>query len=124
MDPRSEVLLRQPDYFQGEVLLVGLPPDDVLGRLPNAHGWCWHAGDQAALEARFAGRSHFGVEAPQQSFEAAVVFLPKSKDLADYILNAVASRLAGREPAGHAEVIPGAPPPALRHTVHDTQERP
>ena len=33
------------------------------------------------------------------------------------------ARLAGREPAGHAEVIPG-PRPALRHTVHDTQERP
>ena len=50
MDPRSEVLLRQAELFQGAVLLAGLPADDLLGRLPDAHGWCWHAGDQAALE--------------------------------------------------------------------------
>ena len=93
MDPRSEVLLRQPDYFQGEVLLVGLPPDDVLGRLPNANGWCWHAGDQAALEARFAGRVHFGVDVPARAFDTAVVYLPKSKELSDYVLKAVAARL-------------------------------
>ena len=61
MDPRSEVLLRQAELFQGSVLLAGLPADDLLGRLPDAHGWCWHAGDQAALDARFAERSHFGV---------------------------------------------------------------
>ncbi|NMY76252.1 class I SAM-dependent methyltransferase [Pseudomonas sp. WS 5071] len=93
MDPRSEVLLRQPDYFQGNVLLVGLPPDDALGRLPNAHGWCWHAGDHAALEARFAGRVHFGVDVPERAFDTAVVYLPKSKELSDYVLKTVAARL-------------------------------
>jgi len=97
MDPRSEVLLRQAELFQGSVLLAGLPADDLLGRLPEAFGWCWHAGDQAALEARFEGRSHFGVNVPEREFTNAVVFLPKAKDLTDYILNAVASRLAGRE---------------------------
>ncbi|MBV4456728.1 class I SAM-dependent methyltransferase [Pseudomonas sp. COR58] len=97
MDPRSEVLLRQAELFQGSVLLAGLPADDLLGRLPDAFGWCWHAGDQAMLEARFAGRSHFGVHAPERGFDSAVVFLPKAKDLTDYLLNAVAARLAGRE---------------------------
>ena len=97
MDPRSEVLLRQAELFQGSLLLAGLPADDLLGRLPQAHGWCWHAGDQAALEARFEGRSHFGVDVPQQPFEAAVVFLPKARELTNYLLNALASRLAGRE---------------------------
>nr|BFE91392.1 hypothetical protein GCM10020185_19280 [Pseudomonas brassicacearum subsp. brassicacearum] len=97
MDPRSEVLLRQAELFQGSVLLAGLPADDLLGRLPEAHGWCWHAGDQAALEARFPERSHFGVNVPERGFDTAVVFLPKAKDLTDYILNAVAARLAGRE---------------------------
>ncbi len=97
MDPRSEVLLRQAELFQGSVLLAGLPADDLLGRLPDAHGWCWHAGDQTALNARFAERSHFGVNSPEREFDSAVVFLPKSKDLTDYILNALASRLAGRE---------------------------
>ena len=97
MDPRSEVLLRQAELFQGSLLLAGLPADDLLGRLPQAHGWCWHAGDQAALEARFEGRSHFGVDVPEQPFEAAVVFLPKARELTNYLLNALASRLAGRE---------------------------
>lgn len=97
MDPRSEVLLRQAELFQGSLLLAGLPADDLLGKLPAARGWSWHAGDQAALDARFAGRSHFGVEAPVEDFDAAVLFLPKSRDLANYLLNALASRLAGRE---------------------------
>ena len=97
MDTRSEVLLRQAELFQGSLLLAGLAADDLLGRLPNARGWSWHAGDQAALEARFPGRSHFGVEAPAEPFDSAVLFLPKSKDLTDYLLNALASRLAGRE---------------------------
>ena len=52
MDPRSEVLLRQAELFEGPLLLAGLPADDLLGQLPEAHGWSWHAGDQAALEAR------------------------------------------------------------------------
>ena len=97
MDPRSEVLLRQAELFQGALLLAGLPADDLLGRLPDAHGWCWHAGDQAALDARFPGRSHFGVSAPEREFDAAVLFLPKARDLTDYLLNALASRLAGKE---------------------------
>ncbi len=97
MDPRSEVLLRQAEFFKVIVLLVGLPADDLLGRLPNAHGWCWHAGDQAALDARFAERSHFGVNVPERAFDTAVMFLPKSKDLTDYMLNAVAARLPGAE---------------------------
>ncbi|MFB4393589.1 MULTISPECIES: methyltransferase [unclassified Pseudomonas] len=95
MDPRSEVLLRQAELFQGPLMLAGLPADDLLGRLPQAQGWTWHAGDQARLDERFAGRSHYGVEAPAVAFEAAVLFLPKSRELAAYLLNALAARLAG-----------------------------
>ncbi|WP_282343328.1 class I SAM-dependent methyltransferase [Pseudomonas sp. PS02288] len=95
MDPRSEVLLRQAELFGGRVLLAGLPADDLLGSLPAASGWSWHAGDQSALEARFAGRSHFGVEAPTTGFDSAVLFLPKSRELADYLLQALAARLPG-----------------------------
>ena len=39
MDPRSEVLMRQADLFGGDLLLAGLPADDLLGQLPAAHGW-------------------------------------------------------------------------------------
>lgn len=97
MDPRSEVLLRQAELFQGPLLLAGAPADDLLGHLPNAQAWSWHAGDQALLDSRFAGRSHYGVEVPAPAFAAAVLFLPKSRELAAYLLNALASRLAGRE---------------------------
>ncbi len=97
MDPRSEVLLRQPELFTGSLLLAGLPADDLLGQLPAAHGWSWHAGEQATLQARFAGRSQFGVAPPSALFEAAVLFLPKSRELTDYLLNALAARLQGRE---------------------------
>jgi 16S rRNA (guanine1207-N2)-methyltransferase len=97
MDPRSEVLLRQAELFSGALLLAGLPADDLLGQLPAARGWSWHAGDQAALDARFAGRSQFGVSPPAVDFDAALLFLPKSRELTDYLLAALAARLAGRE---------------------------
>ncbi|MFZ6045253.1 methyltransferase [Pseudomonas sp. CR3202] len=97
MDPRSEVLLRQPDLFQRPVLLAGLPADDLLGTLPQASGWSWHAGEHAALESRFAGRSHFGTTPPEATIAAAVLFLPKSRELTDYLLAALAARLPGGE---------------------------
>jgi 16S rRNA (guanine1207-N2)-methyltransferase len=97
MDPRSEVLLRQAELFQGDLLLAGLPADDLLGQLPRAHGWSWNAAEQNTLEARFAGRSQFGTGVPEHSFAGAVLFLPKSRELTDYLLQALAARLAGRE---------------------------
>lgn len=96
MDPRSEVLLRQADLFLGPLLLAGLPADDLLGELPQARGWTWHAGEQAALDARFPGRCEFTVTAPDAPFEAAVLFLPKSRELTDYLLTALAARLPGK----------------------------
>jgi len=95
MDPRSEVLLRQAEHFAGNLLLAGLPADDLLGQLPAAHGWSWHAGEQAQLEARFPGRCHFGTEPAAARFDAAVLFLPKSRELTDYLLQALAARLPG-----------------------------
>ncbi|MCY1284928.1 Ribosomal RNA small subunit methyltransferase C [compost metagenome] len=97
MDPRSEVLLRQAELFGGAVLLAGLPADDLLGQLPQARGWSWHAGEHARLEQRFAGRSQFGVTPPDGEFRAAVLFLPKSRELTDYLLAALAARLPGGE---------------------------
>lgn len=96
MDPRSEVVLRQAELFQGPLLAAGLPADDLLGTLPQARGWSWHAGEHASLEARFAGRTTFGVQAPDEPFEQALLFLPKSRELTDYLLAALAARLPGR----------------------------
>src|SRR5690606_21459744 len=96
MDPRSEVLLRQAELFADDLLLAGLPADDLLGALPRALGWSWHAGEQAALQARFAGRSQFATQPPAEPFTSAVLFLPKSRELTDYLLQALAARLPGR----------------------------
>lgn len=96
MDPRSEVLLRQAGLFQGRLLLAGLPADDLLGQLESAVGWSWHAGEQQLLNKRFSGRCSFGVSPPQGDFEAAVLFLPKSRELTDYLLQALAAHLEGR----------------------------
>lgn len=96
MDPRSEVLLRQRELFTGRLLLAGAPADDLLGQLPEAFSWNWHAGVQQNLQARFPGRNTFGVEAPEGDFASAVLFLPKSRELTDYLLNALASCLEGR----------------------------
>jgi 16S rRNA (guanine1207-N2)-methyltransferase len=96
MDPRSEVMLRQADLFTGPLLLAGLPSDDLLGQFPEAQGWSWHAGEHALLESRFKHRCHFGTHPGEHDVRAAVLFLPKSRELTEYLLNALAARLAGR----------------------------
>lgn len=96
MDPRSEVLLRQAHLFEGRVLLAGLPADGLLGQLPQALGWSWNAADHAALSARYLGRTSFGVTPPSGDFTAAVLFLPKARELSSYLLQALAACLAGR----------------------------
>lgn len=96
MDPRSEVLLRQAHLFEGRLLLAGLPADGLLGELPNACGWSWNAADHTALASRHGDRMSFGVAPPDGNFEAAVLFLPKARDLAAYALDALASGLDGR----------------------------
>ncbi len=96
MDPRSEVLLRQAELFAGPLLLAGLPADDLLGQLPAARGWSWQAGEHAQLAARFAERLSFGVAPDAAPFETAVLFLPKSRELTDYLLQALAARLPGK----------------------------
>lgn len=93
--PTSEVLLRQIERFAGRVLLAGLPADGLLGELPQAQGWSWHAGEQRLLDGRYPGRCHFGVTPPSGEFDAAVLFLPKSRELTDYLLAALASRVPG-----------------------------
>ncbi|MNZ50302.1 Ribosomal RNA small subunit methyltransferase C [compost metagenome] len=97
MEPTSEVLLRQAERFQGKVLLAGLPADGLLGELPQALGWSWHAGEQKQLDARYPGRCAFGVTPPEGDFEAAVLFLPKSRELTDYLFAALASRVPNGE---------------------------
>ena len=95
MDPRSEVLLRQAELFAGPLLLAGLPADDLLGALPAAHGWSWLWDEHSAVAARQPGRCQFGTRVPAPPFAGAVLFLPKSRELTDYLLAALAARLPG-----------------------------
>lgn len=93
MDPRSQVLLRNIDLFQGQVLLAGLPADELLRELPEARGWTWHAGEYQQLEQSFAQRCIFSTELTPAEYTAGVLFLPKSRDLTEYLLQELAAKI-------------------------------
>lgn len=105
MDPRSEVILRHPEAFTMPMLIAGLASDDLLSHFPQAQAWCWNAADYAELEQRYASRISFSTQAPEQNFVVGVLFLPKSKELTDYLLQALAAKvellyLVGEKRAG------------------------
>ncbi|OEC88866.1 methyltransferase [Acinetobacter sp. YK3] len=95
MDPRSEVVIRQQDYLNGHVLLINAPHDQLAKNLPDqvqASVWTWNYADHQGFQN--AGiHSHFSVEFPQASFDQVVIFVPKSKELLNYILHVVVSHL-------------------------------
>ncbi|MGN5763693.1 methyltransferase [Acinetobacter calcoaceticus] len=95
MDPRSEVVIRQQDYLNGHVLLINAPNDQLAKNFPDqvqASVWSWNYADHQAFQN--AGiHSHFSVEFPQASFDQVVIFVPKSKELLNYILHVVVSHL-------------------------------
>ncbi|WP_026471879.1 class I SAM-dependent methyltransferase [Alkanindiges illinoisensis] len=96
MDPRSEVILRQLDFFKGSVLLAGLPADQLIHALKpqisSLCAWSWHFGEYSAL-TQLSSDCHFSAEPPEQQFDQAIIFLPKSKELTNYLLQRIASRL-------------------------------
>lgn len=95
MDPRSEVVIRQQDYLNGQVLLINAPNDQLAKNLPDqvqASVWTWNYADHQGFQN--AGiHSHFSVEFPQASFDQVIIFVPKSKELLNYILHVVVSHL-------------------------------
>ncbi|ENX36447.1 ribosomal RNA small subunit methyltransferase C [Acinetobacter colistiniresistens] len=95
MDPRSEVVIRQQDYLNGQVLLINAPNDQLAKNLPEkaqASVWTWNYADhQGFLKANI--NSHFSVEFPQAKFDQVIIFVPKSKELLNYILHVVVSHL-------------------------------
>jgi len=93
MDPRSQVLLRQAGLFDGSILLAGAPADALLAELPQAQAWTWLADDYQQLSHRFEGRVHTGLQPPVFEYQNAVIFLPKSRELTAYLLQAVASQI-------------------------------
>lgn len=93
MDPRSQVLLRNIELFQGKVLLAGLPADELLSDLPDAQGWSWHAGEYQQLAQRFPQRCFFSTQLPLAEYSAGVLFLPKSRELTEYLLQELAAKI-------------------------------
>ncbi len=95
MDPRSEVVIRQQDYLKGQVLLINAPNDQLAKNLPEqvqASVWSWNYADHQAFQ-NTGIHSHFSVEFPQANFDQVVIFIPKSKELLNYILHVVVSHL-------------------------------
>ncbi|QER38771.1 methyltransferase [Acinetobacter suaedae] len=95
MDPRSEVILRQQDYLNGHVLLINAPNDQLAQNMPDqvqTSIWTWNYADHQAFQ-NTGIHSHFSVEFPQASFDQVVIFVPKSKELLNYILHVVVSHL-------------------------------
>ena len=93
MDPRSQVLLRNIELFQGKVLLAGLPADELMNELPDAQGWSWHAGEYQQLSQRFPERCVFATQLPTAEYGAGVLFLPKSRELTEYLLLELAAKI-------------------------------
>lgn len=93
MDPRSQVLLRNIELFNGNVLLAGLPADELLSELPSAQGWSWHAGEYEQLSQRFPERCTFSTQLPTAEYTAGVLFLPKSRELTEYLLQELAAKI-------------------------------
>ena len=53
MDPRSEVVLRQQDYLNGQVLLINAPNDQLAKNLPSqvqASVWTWNYADHRYID--------------------------------------------------------------------------
>ena len=95
MDPRSEVVIRQHEYLSGRVLLVNAPTDDLLSNLEKDIPpclWTWNYNEFQYFQSQQA-HVHFGVDLPEGSFDQAIIFVPKSKELLNYILHNVVSRL-------------------------------
>ena len=95
MDPRSEVVIRQHEYLSGRVLLANAPTDDLLSNLGNdieTQVWTWNFNEYQYFQNQQAN-VHFGVDVPESPFDQAIVFVPKSKELLNYLLHNIVSRL-------------------------------
>ncbi len=96
MVPQSEVLIRQYNYLSGRVLFINAPTDDLLSHLEDnidPSVWTWNFNDLQYFQSQQTN-VHFGVEFPEGEFDQAVIFVPKSKEMLNYLLHNVASHLA------------------------------
>lgn len=98
MDAKSEILLRQAELFSGKVLLVNAPQDQLSQSLNATTSiWSWNFADhQYFLQSGYP--SVFDIAPPQQSFDQAIIFIPKAKELLNYVLEHCAALLKQDKP--------------------------
>lgn len=95
MEARSEVVIRQQHYLSGRVLFINAPNDDLLQHLDaeiTPSIWSWNYTESQTFEAQNAD-VHFGVRYPAAEFDQVVIYVPKSKELLNYVLHEAASHL-------------------------------
>lgn len=96
MDAKSEILLRQIDYLSGRVLLVNAPTDTLIAEFDDSITpavWTWNFNELQYFQQQQSA-VHFGAEFPAGEFDQAVIFVPKSKELLNYVLHNIATHLA------------------------------
>ncbi|ANF82412.1 16S rRNA methyltransferase [Acinetobacter sp. NCu2D-2] len=96
MDAKSEVLLRQHDYLKGRVLLINAPTDELRSELDASivpTFWTWNFNEFQYFQNQGTD-VHFGVDLPDQDFDQAIIFVPKSKELLNYIIHNIAVKLS------------------------------
>lgn len=96
LNPPSQLVLRHAELFAGSsLLLVNAPDAEVLSAVPVSACWHLHAGFASAAQLQAPHLiHHFSAEPPtQHQAQAALVWLPKEKQLTWYLLEALRSVL-------------------------------
>ncbi|KFZ31293.1 hypothetical protein IDSA_00735 [Pseudidiomarina salinarum] len=94
----SQLILRHSERFQQPLLLVNAPDPEVAAELQVAGTWNLHAGYHQRWQQQSEQPSHFGETPPATDAEGALLWLPKEKQLTDYLLRALASILPANAP--------------------------
>ena len=93
LSPPSQLIIRQAERLQQrQWLLVNAPDAAVAAELEVAALWHLHAGAAQQWQAH-GGTQHFAAAPPSDlnGATAVLLWLPKEKPLADYLLHAIAS---------------------------------
>lgn len=96
MNPRSEVVLRQQQYLAHKILLINPPADELAQQLAHKHQvsvWTWNFADHQYFQ-RQSIQSDFTVTFPDHVPDQVIIFVPKSKELLNYLLHVVVSHLS------------------------------
>lgn len=95
MVPQSEVVIRQHNFLKGRILLVNAPTDDLTTQLDKniqASVWTWNYNDFLFFQNQNIP-VHFGTDIPEAEYDQVIVFVPKAKELLNYLLHSVVLKL-------------------------------